>query len=175
MATSLGASAIVTIRPVTPADRSELARFYAALSSDSRNARFLGATTGPTEGAVATFCGADHAHREGLVAVARMADDEEERIVGHLCLDPIGDGTFEMAIAVADGWRRHGLGRALLAEAMAWARRRGVPALRATMLATNAPVLGLIRSMRRDVRFDAPEVGVVEAVIDLRAGLPAAA
>ena len=34
-----------------------------------------------------------------------------------------------MAIAIADGWQHHGLGRAMLARAIAWARDHGVAEL----------------------------------------------
>ena len=157
MATRPIPSVAITIRPVTPTDRLALARFYAELSDDSRCARFLGASRGLGEGAVATFCGADHAHREGLVAVARAAD-ADETIVGHLCLEPADDETFEMAVAVADAWRRHGIARALLEAAIGWSRGHGIHRLRATMLATNGPVLG-----------------IVEATFDIDRGLAAAA
>jgi GNAT superfamily N-acetyltransferase len=162
------------IRPVAETDRAELTRFYAALSADSRYARFLRASAGISDGVAASFCGPDHEHREGLVAIARVAG-AEERIVGHLCLDPTDDGAFEMAVAVADGWRHRGIGRALLRAAIDWAHRHGIRRLRATMLATNTPVLALIRSVSRDVRLDSPECGVVEAVIDIGPGVPAAA
>lgn len=174
MTTSPTARSPIGIRPVLPTDRPALTRFYATLSAESRYARFLGASAGISDGVAASFCGPDHEHREGLVAVAREAD-AEERIVGHLCLDPLDDGAFEMAVAVADRWRQQGIGRALLGDAIDWARRHGVRRLRATMLATNTPVLALIRSSGQHVRLDSPECGIVEAVIDIEAEVPAAA
>lgn len=164
----------IAIRPVRPADRIELSRFYEALSDDSRYARFLSTTRGITDVAAVTFCGPDHEHREGLVATYE-GQDGGERIVGHLCLDPVGDGTFEMAVAVADIWRGRGIGRRLLDEAIDWARRHGIVRLRATMLATNAPVLALIRSTGGRVVLCEPDGGVIEASIEIGSTVNAAA
>ncbi len=164
----------VEVRPVRPTDQADLARFYAALSADSRYARFLATTPGITDRAAASFCGLDHEHREGLVAIARDAD-RTARIIGHLCLDPLEDSAFEMAVAVADGWRGQGIGRRLLSAAIDWAGRHGVAHLRATMLATNGPILALIRSTGRTVRLTAPDCGVIEADIQIEPGVDAAA
>lgn len=174
MSSTTSAKPTVTIRPVQPADRSELSRFYAALSDDSRYARFLTTMRGISEGAAATFCGPDHEHREGLVATYRSPDGAD-RIVGHLCLDPVGDGTFEMAVAVAETWRGRGIGRRLLGDAIAWARQHRIVRLRATMLATNAPVIALIRSTGCRVVLCEPDGGVIEASIEIGSPAHAAA
>lgn len=164
MSTRTSESTTIEIRPVCPTDRAELSRFYASLSADSRYARFLATSRGITDHAADSFCGLDHEHREGLVATASLPD-RSAQIVGHLCLDPLEDSAFEMAVAVADGWRGQGIGRRLLNEAIDWASRHGVAQLRATMLATNIPILALIRSTGRTVVLTSPDCGVIEAQI----------
>lgn len=164
----------IEIRPVHPSDQAGLARFYAALSADSRYARFLATTPGITDRAAASFCGLDHEHREGLVATVRLPG-QSAQIVGHLCLDPLEDSAFEMALAVADGWRGQGIGRRLLNEAIEWASRHGIAHLRATMLATNIPILALIRSIGRTVALTSPDCGVIEAQITVVPRVDAAA
>lgn len=173
MSTSTSGSSI-EIRPVRPDDQADLAHFYASLSADSRYARFLATTPGITERVAASFCGLDHEHREGLVATTHDAD-LPARIVGHLCLDPLEDSAFEMAVAVADGWRGQGIGRRLLIEAIDWASRHGIAHLRASMLATNIPILALIRSTGRTVVLTSPDCGVIEAEIAITPGVDAAA
>jgi GNAT superfamily N-acetyltransferase len=174
MGTVMRTTPAVSIRRVRPADGPALAAFYAALGPDSRRARFLGSCGGIDERVAATFCGVDHVHREGFVAVATSPGGMPV-IVGHLCLDPLDDGSVEMAVAVADEWRRHGIARRLLTESIAWARRHGIRRMRATMLASNGAILGLLRSIGEPVHLDASDVGIVEAVIDLAPGLAAAA
>ena len=163
----------VEVRPVQPADQADLARFYASLSADSRYARFLATSRGITDHAAESFCGLDHEHREGLVALASLPD-RSAQIVGHLCLDPVEDSAFEMAVAVADGWRGQGIGRRLLNEAIEWASRHGIAQLRATMLATNIPILALIRSTGRTVVLTSPDCGVIEAQIAITPWVDAA-
>lgn len=157
----------IWIRPIEAGDRDALMRFYAALSADSLALRFHGASNGIAERAARFFCGPDHEHREGLVAVLAEPPAAAPMIVGHLCLEPSGDREVEMAVAVADRWQRHGIGRQLLVAAMVWAEDHGVDRLRASMLSSNAAILGLLRSMGRVVTLSMPGAGVVDATIDL--------
>jgi acetyltransferase len=164
----------IRIRAIWPRDEAKLARFYADLSLDSREARFLGATPELTGRAAHAFCGVHHRHGQGFVAEA-TGTDGRPRIVGHVCLEPVGPHDVEVAIAVADQWQRHGLGRALLAAAIAWGRDRGIERLVASMRWSNGPMLGLLRSMEYPVRFGPADAGVVDVIVDLAEGLPSAA
>jgi GNAT superfamily N-acetyltransferase len=172
--TQSSAAASFQVRPIAAGDRDALARFYGDLSEDSLEARFLGAAPGIGDGTARFFCGPDHEHREGIVAEAVGADGRRT-IVGHLCLEPIGPGNAEMAIAVADAWQHRGLGRALLGRAVEWARTHGIAQLSASMRCSNVAVIGLIRSMGLPVAFGAGDGGVVEARLVLLEALPTAA
>jgi GNAT superfamily N-acetyltransferase len=163
-----------SLRPIGPGDRTALARFYASLSPESREARFHGAAPSIGGDAAAFFCGSDHVHREGIVAEAIGSDGRLE-IVGHLLLEPAGCGMVEMAIAVAEAWQRRGIGRAMLLAAIDWARHHGVERLTASMRVTNLAVIGLVRSLGLPIRFGAADAGVVDATIDLPVALPRAA
>jgi GNAT superfamily N-acetyltransferase len=162
------------IRPIAPGDRDGLARFYAGLSADSLEARFHGATPGIGDGTARFFCGPDHVHREGLIAES-VDEHDEPIIVGHVCLEPIRPGALEMAIAVADRWQHHGLGRAMLARAVSWAKDHGVTELGASVRSSNGAMIGLIRSTGLPVTVDDGDGGVVNAVVDVGLPLPHAA
>jgi GNAT superfamily N-acetyltransferase len=162
------------IRPIAPGDEIALERFYADLSVDSREARFLGATPALSGGAAHYLSGADHRHRQGFVAEA-VTPDGRLALVGHVCLEPVGGGAAEIAVAVADAWQHHGIGRSLLAASLAWARRHGIEQLVASMRWSNGPMLGLLRSMGYPVHVGTEDAGVVDIVIDLTGGLPRAA
>lgn len=164
----------IRIRPIRPADHDLLVELYGGMSADTRYARFLRATGCLSEVEADRFCGPDHEHREGLVAEVH-GGSEDGRLVGHLCLDPLEDGAFEMALAVADGHRRQGIGRRLLRAAIDWAAEHEVHRLHATMLATNTPILGLMRSMGLPLELGDPDAGVVTADITIDAALPSAA
>ena len=136
----------VTLRPIAPGDAAALERFYERLSDDSRHLRFFAVTRGLSHGQSTTFCSTDHDHREGFVAT--VADPGgDERIVGHVCLEPIAAGRAEVAIAVADELQRKGIGRRLMVAAFDWARWAGVRTLVATMLDANPAIHRLVASL----------------------------
>ena len=136
--------ATIRIRPIEPDDREALGVFYESLSADSLNRRFHGACRGIGDRAAGQFCGPDHEHREGLVALIGPDGTAASRIVGHLCLEPSEPDELEMAIAVADDFQRQGIGRALLKAAIVWARRHGVRRLRASMRLGNGAIISLV-------------------------------
>ena len=101
--------------------------------------------------------------------------DGRSTIVGHLCLEPIATRDAEMAIAVADAWQHRGLGRALLGQAIVWARDHGLERVSASMRCSNVAIIGLIRSTGLPVTFDWGDCGIVDAHIDVQATRPSAA
>ena len=161
------------IRAITPTDVAALEAFYAELSPDSREARFHGAATVSDRTAHA-FCAADSEGRHGVVAEA-LDDDGRWTIVGHLCLEPFGDGAAEIAVAVADAWQHHGVGRALLLEAVKWSPRHHVRVLLASVRWSNGPMLRLLRSIGHLASFGSEGAGVVDVRLDLTAPVPHAA
>lgn len=170
--TTLGA---IRIRAIEPDDQAALKCFYSGLSATSLSRRFFGASRGIGDRAAVFFCGPDHDHREGLVAVVDDPASLEPTIVAHICLEPSGMNEVEMAVAVADAWQRHGIGRRLLMDAMAWADQHGIERLRASMLSTNVAIVGLLRSIGRPVALTMANGGVVDVTIDLSPALRSAA
>ena len=128
-----------TIRAAEPSDLDALQRFVGALSLASRVQRFFI----PLRELPATVAGAlvqrDPAHR---FVVAEHAGA------------PIGLGQFvvlddgrraEVALVVADGWQRRGVGSGLLARLRADAQRRGLRELVLETLAANRGMRALAR------------------------------
>jgi acetyltransferase len=157
----------VRVRVVRPTDAAGLERFYAALSEESRRTRFFCITSALSHVQSVSFCTTDHDHREGFVAVVEGGPGEEERIVGHLCLEPDGTDQAEVAIAVADDFQHHGIGRRLMAAGIAWARREHIVRFRATMLASNAPINRLLVGLGLPVHECSAGAGVAEITISL--------
>lgn len=165
--TTRPASARYRLRSITPRDQARLRRFYAGLSTDSRIARFHGTSSTIPEAMAASFCHPDHRHREGVVAETFDAAGYPE-IIGHICVEPIDEHTAEMAIAVADAWHRHGVGRAMLANAILWGQRHGFASFVASMECGNAPMFVLLRSMGYPITYGSSDGGTVDARLDLR-------
>jgi L-amino acid N-acyltransferase YncA len=125
-----------------PADAPHLAAFYRGLSAESRRARFLGACAGLSTRQAQRLARARERGSDGFVAT-----DREGTVIGHLCLEPIGEqgsGVEELGVAVSDAWQRRGIGRALLAAAVASARRRGVHTIEAQMQVGNRGIHALL-------------------------------
>lgn len=169
-----GVQSQVSIRPIEPDDQARLGRFYAELSAESRRARLFSTTRGLTPERCATFCGADHHHREGFVAELVDRPDGEPRIVGHLCLEPDGAGAAEVAIAIADDLQHHGIGHRLMSAGLSWAERERVVRFSATMLTGNVAIHRLLSGLGLASVCRPIGVGVEAIDIDLRRRIEAA-
>ena len=156
----------ITIRQIECGDSADLVRFYAGLSAESRRLRFLSAATTLGDAAVRQFCGPDHEHREGFVAVASDSSGDE-RIVGHLCLEPNGPDEMEVAVAVADEYQRLGIGVRLVDEAAHWASAHGTRAFRAWFAIDNMGIRRLLAHLGRPFSRERWACGSVEISIDL--------
>lgn len=158
----------VIVRPIRPADGEALERFYQDLSPESRWARFLGATAGISPGQSSFFCSPDHQHREGFVAELPGDAHDSPRVVGHLCLEPDGKRSAEVAIAVADRFHGRGIGRRLMSAGLEWAGRQGIETLTATMLEGNVGIRRLLTGMGLPATFHAQGSDVLALTIYLR-------
>lgn len=165
----------LVLRRVRPSDAAALERFYAELSAASRRARFLGACAGLSFEQSRMFCTPDHSHAEGFVALVpgEAGDPATERLVGHLCLEPIDAQRVELAVAVADEWQRRGIGRRLFEAALEWCQQHRYGEIVATAYADNGAVLRLLSSAPYGARVGAADAGVVNVTIPLLAPLPA--
>ncbi|MEA2519012.1 MAG: hypothetical protein QOF49_1092 [Chloroflexota bacterium] len=163
----------VRIRPIDPADEGALRTFYGELSNESRRTRFFAPTAGIAAGQSTWFCSPDHDHREGFVAVTAAAG-RPDRIVGHVCVDPDGPGSAEIAVAVSDAMRGRGIGRRLVHAAVAWGRADGLSTLTATMLAANPAIQRLLSGLGVPSVSRPIGAGVVEIRLNLSAVAAAA-
>jgi GNAT superfamily N-acetyltransferase len=158
----------IVVRRIRPTDTGEIERFYAALSNESRRTRFFAVGTGLSHRQSVSFCTPDHDHREGFVALRTVPGSSDERIVGHLCVEPVGPEAAEVAIAVADDWQHRGIGRQLLEAGVDWARAEGFSALVATTFAGNAPIHRLLMGLCLPTKTRMASSGTEDITIDLR-------
>jgi GNAT superfamily N-acetyltransferase len=157
----------VTIRPIESSDADGLADFYARLSPEARVARFLAGSNGIRTEAAQRFARVDHAGAEGIVGILHEPGPGDGAIVGHLCLEPDGSGGAEVAIAVADGFRGRGIGSALMASGVAWARHHKVAHLTAFLFPTNRPMRKLMLDAGPHIGIDRIDAGIEEIELDL--------
>ncbi len=136
----------VGIRQIRPDDLGRLREAYDRLSPESKYTRFL-ATKPHLSLADARYLvevdGRDHHalvavsvdNPERILAVARFIRSREDPTVA------------EFAIAVGDQFQREGLASELLERLADAALRQGIERFSATMLATNEPILRLVRRL----------------------------
>jgi GNAT superfamily N-acetyltransferase len=90
--------------------------------------------------------------RERLMLAACALDGRTERIVGLASVAVLDTGTAEVTVVVDDDRRGIGVGTLLTEAVASLALRRGATHMKATMEATNAPMLRLMERQGHTVR-----------------------
>ena len=136
---------MTVVRPATPHDANALVEL--AESVGREDGRWI-LGTGPWR-AVADerrYLRTIQRHPDAAVFVAEDGRD----IVGRLSLSrdphPASRHVADLGLMVAESHRRHGLGTALLSQAVEWARASGIRKLELHVFPWNEPALGLYTS-----------------------------
>ncbi len=131
------------IRALRPSDRETYADAVAALSPHSRYLRFAAPLPKLGERQLDQLMQSDWDH----VAYAAMTPDESVGLgVARYVRSTENPRSAEVAIAIADDWQGHGLGRELLGRLLEHARTAGLQTLVATSLSENRVAQRLLRS-----------------------------
>jgi GNAT superfamily N-acetyltransferase len=175
----------IVLRPVRPDDKSRFLAAFERLSPESRYRRFLSPHPRLSPVELRYFTEVDHYDHEAIVAIDR-ATEEGIGVARYIRLRDAPD-TAEVAVTVVDDWQGRGVGTALLHELLGCARKAGIRHAAASVLATNVPVLELLRDVGsphvvrnelgiEDVTVEIPERGLGHLADALRraaAGMPA--
>jgi len=161
----------ISIRPIERSDASGLSDFYAALSPESKRRRFLG-QVGRSDHALADAF--TERAGEGLVAILGEAGPADGAVVGHATIHPDGDGSAEVAVAVADGFQGRGIGSALVGAAVSQLHGDGLTRLTASFFADSVPMRRLLRAVG-PIQSDQIHAGTEEITVQLAATRPSAA
>jgi len=135
----------VTLRPLRREDRDIESAFVQGLSAETRYNRLLGGAIAITPEYIERLVNVDYSRDMALAATA-MLDEETLIGVARYVRDKQGDAA-EFAIVIADAWQGRGIGRRLLQKLIDTARRRGLRLLYGEILATNRPMLELVRKL----------------------------
>ena len=137
---------VVLLRPIHPDDAPRLRALHVRLSPESRYFRFFSARAElPPEEAQA-LATVDYQTRMAFVALPLGAAPETIIGVARYGVSDLGNpNQAEAAIVVEDAYQRRGLGNALLARLVEYARQRGVEYLIANVDSMNTNMLKLIQ------------------------------
>jgi RimJ/RimL family protein N-acetyltransferase len=108
----------VTVRPAREADLDAMVELFAAVAEEGRWI----AAEGPVDRDRRRRRWAEDLERDDVVLLVADAGGE---LVGQLGLVLARYGVADLGMLVADGWRRRGVGSALLRAGIDWARRAG--------------------------------------------------
>jgi RimJ/RimL family protein N-acetyltransferase len=135
---------IVRIRPLRLTDRAKYEKAVAGLSARSRYLRFAAPIPRMSERLLDQMMQFDGNRHVVYAALTR----DETMVVGvaRYVKSPADPRSAEVAIAVADDWQGHGLGRELLGRIIERARLAGLESLTATTLRENRAAARLLRA-----------------------------
>jgi acetyltransferase len=136
---------VVSIRPLRLQDAGAFRAFVERLSPESRYERFQYVVKEVSPALLRLLVEADPRTHVALVAL------HQGEVVGEARYVRDGDDA-EFALAVADGWRRRGVGKRLLQALIASARRDGLKRLDGEVLAWNQAMLSFVEQAGFRVR-----------------------
>ncbi len=126
----------IALRAMRRSDAHELGELFDAMDPQSRWLRFMGQTDGQQTAAILAKSGT------GVVAVTGTPP----RIVAHACFVPVGDGSAEIAFAVADEHHGQGVGTLLLGRLAELAADEDISVFSAIVHPSNTKMLDLFRA-----------------------------
>jgi len=139
----------VTLRPIQPSDREELARQFRRISPGSRYRRFFTGLQELTPEMLDYLTVLDGTDHFAVLALTDSLDLKKEEGVGvaRFVRLPGEPDVAEAAVTVVDDHQGRGVGRLLLTVLVEAARERGVRKFRGEVLATNEPMVKLLEAV----------------------------
>jgi acetyltransferase len=137
----------IVVRPIRPEDAVIEKSFVENLSLESRYFRFMSPLQKVSPAMLARFTQIDYDREMALVAVIGE-HTPEARIIGVARYIGNPDGqSCEFALAVADDWQSHGIGRQLMQRLLNVARDRGLGIMEGDVLTENRKMLALCEKL----------------------------
>jgi acetyltransferase len=136
----------VLLRPMKPEDESLVSEFFSFCSEDTIYFRYFKHIRNWTHQMLIRFTQNDYDREMGLMAISQPPGPEV--MLGVCRLVMAADRSIaEFAVIVADPWQGKGLGEKLIEQVIEIARDNGVKMLWGDVLATNLPMLSLVKKM----------------------------
>jgi RimJ/RimL family protein N-acetyltransferase len=156
----LASGAVIRVRPIRPGDKPALLEAFGRLSDESRYRRFFGPAPSLNDRLLAYLTEVDHRDHSALIAF----EPDDGRVIAVARYVRRGDleASADIAVIVVDEWQGRGVGRELLSLLIERATHSGFECLSASVLATNRPMLGLLRSHGFLVTCVDASLGVVD-------------
>ena len=136
----------VLLRPMKPEDESLVSEFLSNCSEDTVYFRYFKLIKKWTHEMLIRFTQNDYDRELGLMAIGLPPGPEVMMGVSRMVM-AADRSTAEFAVIVADPWQGKGLGEKLIERVIEIARDNGVKSLWGEVLATNLPMLSLVKKV----------------------------
>ncbi len=136
----------VLLRPIKPEDEPLVSNFLGRCSEETIYFRYFRLIKKWTHEMLIRFTQNDYDREMGLMAIGQPPGPEIMLGVSRLVMEANRE-TAEFAVIIADPWQGKGLGPKLLEEVIAIARERGVKLLWGEVMATNQPMLDMVKRL----------------------------
>ncbi len=148
-AVRLGDGRSVGIRSIRPSDLEPLSAFFESLTPAARRRRFHLSLRQVPASLLRSFTAIDHRSHVAFVAepLVVTAGQPAPLVAEARYVRTADSPSAELALVVADGWRRAGLGTSLAQTLMRRARLAGLRQLFGDALPDNLEILGLLLSL----------------------------
>jgi acetyltransferase len=149
----------ISIRPMRPEDLEIETEFVQGWSPETRYNRLFSAGSYTSPERLKAITRIDYTRDMALIATVMLEDREVQIGVARYVLRS-DNRTCEFALSVADAWQQRGIGRALMLKLIDAAARAGIEIIEGDILASNAPMLRLMRALgfTIDSAPDGPEL-----------------
>lgn len=161
------------LRPIRPEDAEPLQEFVRGLSDEARYMRFVSMMRELTPRMLARYTRIDYDRELALVATVQVPNPEHrghphEQIIGfaHYLRNADGRGA-EYALVIGDAWQRRGLGAQLMGGLIEAAQYQGLTYIDGVVLATNRPMLSLMKHLGFRNDYDAEDPTMRRVWLDL--------
>ena len=156
------------IRPLAAGDVAAITAWFDSLGEETRYARFLAGVNRLDDRTCSRLAQVDHWDHEALTAVT---PDGAIAGIARYIRSPQQPQMAEVAVAVTDQWREHGIASLLLQRIAVRAREAGICWFSALCLRSNTAILRLL-SRLGTMTTTAAAPGLVEVCIALRPSSP---
>jgi len=159
---------VLVIRPVRPEDAPRFERNFRRTRQEDIHSRFFASMSALPPTLLARLTQLDYDREMALAALPRPGESENEDDgygIVRLAADPDNEAA-EFAVIVRSDWHGRGLGRALMALILDYARERGIRTVWGTVLHDNMSMIKLLRGLGFSIRLD-DDPGTVRAEISL--------
>ncbi len=160
------AGLVIGLRPIHPDDKSALLSGFEQLSEESRYQRFLAPMERLTARQLRYLTEIDQVNHFAWAAGHRDTSGEEHGVgVARFVRDTDAPCCAELAVVVADAYRRRGIGTLLIHALLVVAADQGIEHMTGFMFAENEAMIRILDRLGAPPVPDSP--GVVTAALDL--------